>query len=206
MTEDDLKKECRYCYREIDNSGLEGFRCTNKTVIKTKGTTWCLPKCADQPCSTCTYREIKDDNECLFYETCSSRTAICKIRQPDNGCPVYRYFKGLIVKDYEARLKADMVAMLTDLQLEIEECVDGAEGSPQFEQGVSIARVQVVEIIQQKINELPPVTPIRPKGYWKTRPLITFCSECGFELKIDNTNYCPNCGAKMVEPQESEDV
>ena len=154
MTEDVLKKECRYCYREIDNSGLEGFRCTNKNVIKTNGTSWCLPKCADQPCSTCTYREIKDDNECLFYETCSSRTAICKIRQPDNGCPVYRYFKGLIVKDYEARLKADMVAMLTDLQLEVEECVDGAEGSPQFEQGVSIARVQVVEIIQQKINDL----------------------------------------------------
>ena len=56
--------------------------------------------------------------------------------------------------DYENRLKADMVAILTEIQLEIEECVDGAEGSPQFEQGVTIARVQVVEIIQQKINEL----------------------------------------------------
>ena len=56
--------------------------------------------------------------------------------------------------DYENRLKADLVAMLTEIQLEIEECVDGAEGSPQFEQGVTIARVQVVEIIQQKINEL----------------------------------------------------
>ena len=56
--------------------------------------------------------------------------------------------------DYKNRLKADMAAMLTEIQLEIEECVDGAEGSPQFEQGVTIARVQVVEIIQQKINEL----------------------------------------------------
>ena len=56
--------------------------------------------------------------------------------------------------DYKARLKADLVAMLTEIQMEIEECVDGAEGSPQFEQGVTIARVQVVEIIQQKINEL----------------------------------------------------
>ena len=44
-------------------------------------------------------------------------------------------------------------------------------------------------------------------GYWISRPHIygvAFCSECGFELKINNTNFCPNCGAKMVEPQESE--
>lgn len=59
--------------------------------------------------------------------------------------------------DYEARLKADLVAILTEIQLEIEECVDGAEGSPQFEQGVTIARVQVVEIIQQKIDKLKEV-------------------------------------------------
>ena len=60
-----------------------------------------------------------------------------------------------IPKDqYEARLKADMVAMLTEMQIEIEECVDGAEGSPQFEQGITIARVQVIEIIQQKIDKL----------------------------------------------------
>jgi len=60
-----------------------------------------------------------------------------------------------IPKDqYEARLKADLEAILVELQLEIEECVDGAEGSSQFEQGVTTARVQVVEIIQQKINAL----------------------------------------------------
>ena len=54
--------------------------------------------------------------------------------------------------EYENRLKADMVAMLTEIQLEIEECVDGAEGSPQFEQGVTNARVQVVDIIEEIIN------------------------------------------------------
>jgi len=42
------------------------------------------------------------------------------------------------------------------------------------------------------------------KGHWLHRPHVygvTYCSICDFELKIDNTNYCPNCGAKM----ESED-
>lgn len=36
------------------------------------------------------------------------------------------------------------------------------------------------------------------KGHWVTRPHVfgvVYCSECGFELKIDNTNFCPNCGA-----------
>ncbi len=56
--------------------------------------------------------------------------------------------------DYETRLKADLKAILVELQLESEECIDGAEGSPQFEQGVTNARVQVVELIQQKINNL----------------------------------------------------
>jgi len=35
------------------------------------------------------------------------------------------------------------------------------------------------------------------------------CSECGYEhngLEDTLTNYCPNCGCRMVEPQESEKV
>lgn len=36
------------------------------------------------------------------------------------------------------------------------------------------------------------------------------CSECGYSKRTDvhirlGWNYCPNCGAKMVEPRESED-
>lgn len=58
------------------------------------------------------------------------------------------------------------------------------------------------------IISMPSITPLEPKkGHWVIRPHVygvTYCSECDFELKIDNTNFCPNCGAKMVEPQESE--
>ena len=46
-----------------------------------------------------------------------------------------------------------------------------------------------------------PLEEIKPKtGHWITKPHVygvTFCSECDFELKIDNTKYCPNCGAVM---------
>ena len=62
-TIDDLKKECQYCYREIDNSGLEGFRCTNRTAIKARDSSWCYPKNANEPCSICEYCEPKQNIE-----------------------------------------------------------------------------------------------------------------------------------------------
>jgi len=38
-------------------------------------------------------------------------------------------------------------------------------------------------------------------SHWENRFI---CSECEYKLFEEQTNYCPNCGAKMVEPQESE--
>ena len=38
------------------------------------------------------------------------------------------------------------------------------------------------------------------RGKWISKPYVygvTYCSECNFELKMDDTNYCPNCGAEM---------
>lgn len=49
--------------------------------------------------------------------------------------------------DYEARLKADLVAMLTEIQLEIEESENCGKA---FHLGLQMAS----NIIQQKINEL----------------------------------------------------
>lgn len=59
--------------------------------------------------------------------------------------------------DYENRLRADMVAMLTEIQLEIEELdsragYDGS-GMPTFSTDY-IRKKKVNELIQQKINEL----------------------------------------------------
>jgi hypothetical protein len=57
------------------------------------------------------------------------------------------------------------------------------------------------------IKELPPVTP--QTGHWipshVPESILDECSECGFSCGAFTFNYCPNCGAKMVEPQESED-
>ena len=58
-----------------------------------------------------------------------------------------------IPKDqYEARLKADMVAMLEELQLKIEEKVNKAWGYPNFEYAKGLKVTSL--FIQEKINAL----------------------------------------------------
>ena len=55
--------------------------------------------------------------------------------------------------DYETRLKADMVAMLTEIQLEIEEKFNDRPFSYNHHQRTEFYR-DIDEIIQQKINSL----------------------------------------------------
>ena len=60
--------------------------------------------------------------------------------------------------------------------------------------------------VYKKINVLPSVTPQEPrKGHWNDIPKYTDiawqCSECEHFTTMKH-NYCPECGAKMVDPQE----
>lgn len=53
----------------------------------------------------------------------------------------------------------------------------------------------------REIGEAPTVdaAPVR-HGRWLTHEGVlgvAYCSVCCYELKTNNTNYCPNCGAKM---------
>ena len=68
-----------------------------------------------------------------------------------------------------------------------------------------------------RIKTLPPVTAEPKTGYWIEKDgydgdIYYDCSECGESwATIEGTpwdnewNYCPNCGCRMYEPQESED-
>ena len=66
--------------------------------------------------------------------------------------------------------------------------------------------------IMRNPKVLPSVTPQTRKGHWKEHPheagpnwkySMYECSECHGWLE-DDSDYCPDCGARMVEPQESE--
>ena len=67
------------------------------------------------------------------------------------------------------------------------------------------------EGLEIEINNLPTVTPIRPKGHWipiyQGDEIIGYrCSECEFGNTFGKgtigMNYCPNCGADMREVEE----
>ena len=66
--------------------------------------------------------------------------------------------------------------------------------------------------VADELAKLPSVQPIRPRGHWildETDNSIT-CDKCGCliwanDISNGDAYYCPNCGAKMVEPQESEE-
>lgn len=60
------------------------------------------------------------------------------------------------------------------------------------------------------LSELPPATSQPKTGHWIPshipESILDECSECGFSCGAFTFNYCPNCGAKMVKPQESEKI
>ena len=71
----------------------------------------------------------------------------------------------------------------------------------------------IYETQVNNIKALPSVTPQEPKtGQWREDidnnrrwdRVRFYCSECGDWQTYGKSHYCPNCGAKMVEPQESE--
>ena len=67
-----------------------------------------------------------------------------------------------------------------------------------------------VALIRANIMQQPPVTPQQKVGMWIKRGQDIYCSICNNESAYNPfgaskfSKYCPNCGAKMVEPQESE--
>ena len=80
-----------------------------------------------------------------------------------------------------------------------------------FAYGFDIDRWWNSTSVLYAINEVPSVNPQKPKiGHWiLTDDDLVYCSECEdsyYQRPIDASwNYCPNCGAKMVEPKESEE-
>lgn len=57
-----------------------------------------------------------------------------------------------------------------------------------------------------QIEALPSVTPQQRTGHWieDENEMEVICSECA-ENNDKCSKFCPNCGAKMIESQESEE-
>lgn len=70
---------------------------------------------------------------------------------------------------------------------------------------------EIIESACDRILEQEPKT-----GHWIASDILNedyVCSECGgaswyydYQAHVARSKYCPNCGAKMIEPQESEKI
>lgn len=62
------------------------------------------------------------------------------------------------------------------------------------------------DYLRKRIEDLPLVNPQSKTGHWieniSKYPYVSYrCSECG-NMHLTKTNYCDQCGIKMIEPQE----
>lgn len=72
-----------------------------------------------------------------------------------------------------------------------------------------VDKVSMPYVPISRIENAPPVTSQPKTGHWirvtdKTGHLVWECDRCGWQQRF-NTNFCPDCGGRMVEPLESED-
>lgn len=111
----------------------------------------------------------------------------------------------------------NLLQILTNIDILIgkEPCKDAVSRQAVKEQmiyyGFLAPDMTVTEFVE---DCLPPVNP-QKIGHWiadvdKWGDIVTTvngyrCNKCN-TFNADKDNYCPNCGAKMVEPQESEET
>lgn len=106
-----------------------------------------------------------------------------------------------------------------------EPCEDCISRKAELDGLASIAKAKAKSDAQKALmgrvmyftEQLPPVTPQPKIGHWivNKEKSLARCSNCKFLLKnkdeiklfgtfIQGYNYCPYCGYRMIEPQESE--
>ncbi len=76
------------------------------------------------------------------------------------------------------------------------------------ENGIAKITEQALDSLICELNEYAK----RQKGHWiaveneEMETIGYYCSKCDLPMETEEqTDYCPNCGCRMVEPQESEE-
>ncbi len=124
------------------------------------------------------------------------------------------YKEGLMSKtDYIDYLKSQMIQIANtkgEKTLEQEPSGDliSRQSTLKPYEGLNDTDVIAVWLIRKNIEQQQSVEQ-EPKGHWieDNQRDLRICSICGRALPLipRKDYYCPNCGAKMVEPQESEE-
>lgn len=136
-----------------------------------------------------------------------------------------------ILECYFAGFKEEIIDSACNRILEQELEQEPCEDAISRQAALGCCRNEWEEEVEIRLKSLPPVNPHLNTGHWLVDGSVDcyldkvrcHCSECGkkkeFPADYDHIkhklsisyqypefidNYCPNCGCRMIEPQESE--
>lgn len=167
------------------------------------------------------FEEPRNDMDKITIDACKG--AIKELQ--DNS---YELWKESYEVEHERNIRLEENIKALE-QAECEDAISRAdaiktaiEAADDWDGGYNLTRA---DIIEKAIKSLPPVTPQPKMGRWiyeKRKRLINEtdegaeyvtdywckCSNCGgdFGYRKMKDAFCKYCGAKMIEPQESEEV
>ena len=159
----------------------------------------------DRPCDSCKFHESGrcERWECVFEE------------KPDDAedCEDKRMTREEAIaklKNFADHCQPNEEFLMAIEALSAEPCEDciSRQAAIDLFTATKLKQFDFILYARAEIKMLPSVTTKQKMGHWidyqKNIWIYAQCSECG-TVHDTKTNYCPNCGAKMVEPQESED-
>lgn len=171
-------------------------------------------------CDTCIYRNNVEQlkpciiyrDDCEYYEREEDMKAIIQIDVPNYqiGQEVSIYFKDtMMIKGIVQESSGDLIS-----RAELLKAIDTWDKFGYTETGCFVREpkgdyvpyIHYDDVIKC-IKGMPSVNPQEPKtGHWILWNTDSYdytykCDKCG-SIRNNDTNYCPNCGCRMVEPQE----
>ena len=102
--------------------------------------------------------------------------------------------KEVVKQIIDSRRTRDQMLEIVDSEVTVEECDDCISREAVLEILGNYGCTNREGLLFRDIKELPPVQP--KTGHWIDSSNGWMCSECKCDNTFD-TNYCPNCGAKM---------
>lgn len=108
---------------------------------------------------------------------------------PDDTCGDWRNSIACAIKELEQEPCEDAISRQAVL-----ECLTATK----------LKKFDFILNAREEIKKLPPVNPQPKTGHWIEDEMKVWCSECG-EENDRCSKCCPNCGVRMIEPQERSD-
>lgn len=172
--------------------------------------TWEQAKAKYSLCNRCTKQPNCDDGKRnLYMNECSRFVDVVDMPQADGEktCGTCRNEDTYHCAECENKSDYEQVQADGDL-ISRQAVIDSLHNK--FTDGFDSDRWWNSMSVLYAINKVPSVKPQEPKtGHWIYKPKtdLSICDKCGSYCPHDKygrieTDFCPHCGARMVEPQE----